>query len=182
MIGVCSSDEDRTGGLCYPKCKAKYLGVGPVCWINSPSGWVDCGMGASPSSTSCALVVFDQVSSVGMLAINIATFGASGEAEIAANTAKSGKIINELTAKFKQLKELYDKNQKYVDLVKKGMNVTAYATTARQVSIAMTSDINTITAADIIRISAQMAALADPSGIAATIAAYSYPLCSDVKL
>ena len=28
----CASDEEKDGALCYPKCRAEYNGVGPVCW------------------------------------------------------------------------------------------------------------------------------------------------------
>ena len=34
-VGVlpgCASDEEKDGALCYPKCKAGYNGIGPVCW------------------------------------------------------------------------------------------------------------------------------------------------------
>ena len=34
-VGVfpgCASDEEKDGALCYPKCKAGYKGIGPVCW------------------------------------------------------------------------------------------------------------------------------------------------------
>jgi hypothetical protein len=37
-----------------------------------------------------------------------------------------------------------------------------------------------ITDADIVRISAQIAALADPTGIASTVEAYSHPKCSEI--
>ncbi len=30
----CADDEDEDAALCYPKCKAGYYGVGPVCWIS----------------------------------------------------------------------------------------------------------------------------------------------------
>ena len=33
----CSDNEDYDAGLCYPKCKSGYKGVGPVCWEKCPS-------------------------------------------------------------------------------------------------------------------------------------------------
>jgi len=44
------------------------------------------------------------------------------------------------------------------------------------------STVNTgkITAADIIRLSAQIAAIVDPTGIASTIENFSYPVCSEI--
>jgi hypothetical protein len=29
---TCSNDEQYDAGLCYPKCKSSYHGIGPVCW------------------------------------------------------------------------------------------------------------------------------------------------------
>jgi hypothetical protein len=74
----CAAGLQQQGGLCYTPCNAGYTGVGPVCWAPIPNGWVDCGMGAASTSTVCASVIISQVTSVGMLAFNIATFGASG--------------------------------------------------------------------------------------------------------
>jgi hypothetical protein len=28
----CKKDEDKSGGLCYPKCEDKMVGLGPICW------------------------------------------------------------------------------------------------------------------------------------------------------
>jgi hypothetical protein len=40
---VCGSDEEQNGALCYPKCKAGYVGAGPVCWQACPAGFRDDG-------------------------------------------------------------------------------------------------------------------------------------------
>lgn len=34
---------DRDAGLCYPKCEAGYVGVGPVCWQSCAPGYTDDG-------------------------------------------------------------------------------------------------------------------------------------------
>ena len=73
----CPSSKENNAGLCYNKCRNGFDGVGPVCWADKPSGWVNCGMGAAKDSATCASIVFDQVWSVGELALNAATFGAS---------------------------------------------------------------------------------------------------------
>lgn len=44
------------------------------------------------------------------------------------------------------------------------------------------ADASTVTNEDIVRMSAQIAALADPTGIAGTISAYTYSKCSALKL
>ncbi|MFC1522640.1 hypothetical protein ACFL6Y_09545 [Elusimicrobiota bacterium] len=42
-VSACSSDKDKDGWLCYPKCKTNYNGVGPVCWQKCPSNYTDTG-------------------------------------------------------------------------------------------------------------------------------------------
>ena len=32
VITDCPADKDKSGALCYPKCKENFKGVGPVCW------------------------------------------------------------------------------------------------------------------------------------------------------
>ena len=32
---TCNPGEEKDAGLCYPKCRNGYHGVGPVCWANS---------------------------------------------------------------------------------------------------------------------------------------------------
>ncbi len=84
----CGSDKNNNAGLCYDKCKSGYYGVGPLCWSNVPSGWVECGLGAAKSKVECGKIVFSQVVSVGVLAINLATMGASSEATATASQSK----------------------------------------------------------------------------------------------
>lgn len=53
-IHDCSRDDypDKSGLLCYPKCKEGYTGVGPVCWQNCPDGFRDDGAYCYKSTTS----------------------------------------------------------------------------------------------------------------------------------
>ncbi|WP_375744444.1 metallophosphoesterase [Corallococcus interemptor] len=39
----CGDNQEQDGGLCYPKCKSGYNGVGPVCWQKCPDGYKDDG-------------------------------------------------------------------------------------------------------------------------------------------
>ena len=73
----CASGLEQNGALCYKKCKAKYTGVGPVCWGQPPRGWVNCGMGAANTKRNCTSAVISQVTSVGNLALTVATLGSS---------------------------------------------------------------------------------------------------------
>jgi hypothetical protein len=62
-------------------------------------------MGAAKTSVTCASTIFSQVLSVGMVAINIATFGASGEATaLAKNVELGADFISQLKGKFNELK------------------------------------------------------------------------------
>lgn len=43
----CGDNQDNDAGLCYPRCKEGYRGVGPVCWRDCPEGFSDIGVGCS---------------------------------------------------------------------------------------------------------------------------------------
>ena len=95
----CPGGKENQAGLCYDNCRSGFSGVGPVCWASGPSGWVGCGMGSARSSGICASVVMDQVGSVGALAADIATMGASGAAKSAATTAVQAQKYADLAKK-----------------------------------------------------------------------------------
>lgn len=42
-LWTCPAGMEKSGLLCYPKCKNGYYGVGPVCWSYCPEGWRDDG-------------------------------------------------------------------------------------------------------------------------------------------
>lgn len=73
--------RDETGGpagLCYPKCRAGFTGVGPVCWQSCDPSWVDCAGACSKTSTDCGFTAFEQVLSVAVVAANIAILVLTG--------------------------------------------------------------------------------------------------------
>jgi hypothetical protein len=144
--------------------------VGPVCWSGAPKGWVECGMGAAKDSATCGKIIFDQVSSVGMMAINIATLGSSGAATTASKSA--------LKTAFKQLQ---DKTKNARELA--GKIATAKKAAAGTYGLAemLSANPDSVTDADIVRMSAELAAVVDPTGVAGVTAAYSYPKCSTLK-
>src|SRR5438477_566569 len=104
----CGAKENQAG-LCYDKCKTGFNAVGPVCWGQPPSKWVQCGMGAAKDSSTCGQIVFGQVASVGSLALTVATLGTSTAATSAEKTATSAGKLAELQKKYKELKAAYDK-------------------------------------------------------------------------
>lgn len=42
-ISACPSSKEKSGLLCYPKCRDGYKGVGPVCWERCPKSFRDDG-------------------------------------------------------------------------------------------------------------------------------------------
>lgn len=174
----CPSGYENQAGLCYKKCNAGYYGVGPVCWANIPSGWVDCGMGAATTSLTCASTVFSQVSSVFMLAANLATFGTTGEAT-AALKASDPKYIQKIKDLLAKVKNVYDKNQDVVNYFKGLAAAGSGAITAKNFINLMGMD--NAQPEDIVRIIAEVISLFDPTGVSSVVAAYTYPMCSKMK-
>lgn len=80
----CPAGLERSGLLCYSKCGANSDGVGPTCWDQCPSGWVQCGMGCAPSVGACAQATTDQVttvlSAVAQIGVEVLTAGAASGA------------------------------------------------------------------------------------------------------
>lgn len=179
VTGVCRAGEEKQGGLCYKPCREGYSGVGPVCWGKAPEGWVLCGMGAAKDKKTCTSKVATMITSVGSLALSIVTLGTSGGATNVAKAKNASKRLTKLKHMLASLKALYEKAKpalKLISTIKKAGGVAQ--------KIQGWSD-EKPTAEDIVRISAEIAsivALADPtgltSGVADTVAAYTYPKCS----
>ncbi|MBI1890665.1 MAG: DUF3421 domain-containing protein [Burkholderiales bacterium] len=174
----CSPGEEYDAGLCYKKCNDGYSGVGPVCWGKAPPKWVECGMGSAKDSTTCASIIFDQVSSVGSLAITVATLGSSSAAQSGANSASKAGKLAELKKKYDQLKKAYEEAKKGSKALQAAEKAYQVGDKASQAYTAIDTASNAITEEDIVRASAQIAAIVDSSGVSATIGAYTYPKCS----
>lgn len=185
VLGKCASSQDRDAGLCYKKCPNKnYAGVGPVCWARGPNGWVGCGMGAAKSSKACSSVLKSQLVSVGTLAMTVSTLGT-----VQGGAGPSTGTLADVKRKYEEAKKAYDAFLKANKNAKKAVDVAAaskkvYSDASKGYVVynkALTQSTGKMTAADMIRIAAEMAALLDTSGAAATIAAYSYPKCSKLR-
>ena len=175
-VANCSGKE-KDAGLCYKKCPANFKGVGPVCWGQTPKGWVNCGMGSAKDSVTCAQVSGDQVFATGNLALNVASFGTSGAATSAATSSEKASRLQKLRKQFDEMRAAYEKAkalhnnvQTAEDAYKKSQEGGPF--------IEVKGSSNNITEEDMIRMAAQIAAILDPSGVAATAAAYTYPKCS----
>ena len=89
----CPSGKQKQAGLCYKPCRSGFSGTGPVCWASGPQGWVNCGMGSAKDSLTCAKIVFDQVTSVGEVALFVASLGSSSGGTAGAKAGKNaGKL------------------------------------------------------------------------------------------
>jgi hypothetical protein len=182
VTGLCASGEEADAGLCYPKCKPGFKGVGPVCWDQAPAGWVECGMGAAKDSMTCASIVFNQVASVGKLAMTAATLGQSMAASSGANaTDKAGKLA-QLKEMYNKLKSAYEAAKKTFPALKTAEQTITGGSAAKSALGKATKawDLaqNAATEEDIARAAAQIASIVDSSGVSATVASYTYPKCS----
>lgn len=50
---ICDEGKEFFEGLCYPKCKRRYTGVGPVCWGECPPRLHRCGHYCSTHTAFC---------------------------------------------------------------------------------------------------------------------------------
>ncbi len=173
----CTNGQVYDAGLCYDACPADgWYGVGPVCWKAPPSGWVECGMGAAKDSSACTSAIFDQVASVGNMALSIATLGVGSAAKLVKNAAQTAKLQKQ----FKTLKDATKASRVLTDSIAATQGKYPPIETGKSLGDALNADPSTLTAEDIVRVSAQIAALADPSGISGVVSAYSYPKCTQV--
>lgn len=172
--GECDSDQEKDVGLCYKKCDSAYDGVGPVCWGKNPDGWVGCGMGSAISSKICAETIFNQIMSVGQMALNVVTLGATAAA------SKSVSDLEELQKKFDDLTKLYLSTDMISDIADAAVNDPDYAPIAKDADQCRTVDVDKVLPEDLARIAASIAALVDPTGIAGTVASFTYPKCSSI--
>ena len=129
--------------------------------------------------------------------MNIASLGTSTAATAGTNAAKGATKLAQLTEKFNKMKKTFLESKGVAKIVAKAKEIGEKTKDIRdkvgkvkeQYDNACTvvetfEEVDQlkgeITEADIIRLSAQIAGLADPSGIAGVVAAYSHPLCSAV--
>ena len=85
----CALGLEEDAGLCYPKCKSGYKGVGPVCWKKCPPNQpVDCGAGCAKTTADCVEKTANMVTAVAELAANIVTLGSTSKVTAAKNSLK----------------------------------------------------------------------------------------------
>ncbi len=91
---VCRDNKILQAGLCYESCRSGYNGVGPVCWADTPKGYVDCFTGYAKSLSICASVMASQTMAV-TLPVAMQTY-AVWKAKQLAKVGKAGKAAPEV--------------------------------------------------------------------------------------
>jgi hypothetical protein len=127
-------------------------------------------MGAAVDSSTCASAVFDQVTSVGQIALFVGSLGSAGPEVEAANAAQNAGKLAKLKAQYNTIKQS-------VEYMKARSAYDAYN------EVSSTYDgvdtlVNSENAEDNIRGAATLASIADPTGVAGAVAAYTYATCS----
>jgi hypothetical protein len=93
-ITTCAAGLEKSGLLCYPKCKSGYYGEGPVCYQNCPTSQPEaCAAGCAIDKTTCGVTTAVMVYSVFNAAYSIATLGASAKTNIAELKALRGNAL-----------------------------------------------------------------------------------------
>ncbi len=195
LTGVCGDDEEKSIALCYPKCEASYVGVGPVCWGAAPTvggvEYTECGMGAAISTEKCATVigdqvwqplkwVFDKIESASSKKASKSSKKTSKTAKEATETAKSTEEAVEETAK--SAKETSTLLAKMAKVAKSVGKVAKNVSTLVTLSGAFVDSVNNGTQSEQIESALTVAStLASAVGGDAVVDAYNYPHCDDLQ-
>ncbi|PCI40331.1 MAG: hypothetical protein COB46_07020 [Rhodospirillaceae bacterium] len=170
----CKSGQEKSLGRCYDKCNSSDTRLGITCWKERPPTWVRCGMGFARNKKSCASVVMDQAMSVGTVAANIATLGATSGVDKAVDGAK--KVEKVPLSDWKKMKngwETFSKTKKF-----KAGKAAYVAQGAVFTSLeSYETNENALTDMDKVRAAAQLMSIIDISGVSGVVSAFSYPAC-----
>ncbi|EEH59265.1 uncharacterized protein MICPUCDRAFT_55120 [Micromonas pusilla CCMP1545] len=169
---------ENDAGLCYKKCRDGFDGVGPVCWGEPPTGWVNCGMGAAVDKATCGSAIADMVLGPLEIIAFAASFGtstaATAPAKAAAKAAKGA------------AKELAEQGtESLVKQVKKQVVETTGESMATGGGAQLVSSIGGLqkspSTVDTLRKAMEIAALVDPTGVSSTVAAYAHDKCDKIS-
>ena len=87
---ACPSGKVNDASLCYPPCRDGFSGVGPVCYSQAPSGYVECGAGVASSKAVCDQLIADQVLAVTIPVLDAALVAGTGGAAAASTAPSAG--------------------------------------------------------------------------------------------
>merc|ERR1719384_264734 len=127
----------------------------------------------------------NQVVSVGEFALNIASLGTTKAGTDAARKAYNAHKYAELKKKYDAFKANHPMIAEKLKQAEKAKKVVSDAKSKVEfgqevvdtVSDALENDPSEMTAADYVRVSAEVASLMDPTGVAGVVAGYSFPRC-----
>jgi len=170
----CAGDTpELDAGLCYKKCKAGFVGVGPVCWATPTGKAINCGMGIAKNAIECSKATSDMVFSVGKLALNLATLGTSAPA-VAAVSATVGSVETAWATAMDALSQIEEEDATGVTQIDMATRLLAGKTYLGGIKDMCEAK----TAADAVRGAAKFAAQFDPTGVAQVVGAFTYDKCS----
>jgi len=177
----CAANLEEDAGLCYTQCRDGFNGHGPVCWAHTPTGMVGCGMGAAESSAKCAEVVGNQIMSVVEVGLTIASLGSSAAATHSLKTAQSSnKLLRAFRSAKSQVKHIYNTNQKFKKAVDTAESTGETSEQLYGVYGILTEE-EPQSPEDLVRLTASIVSLFDPTGVSSVISAYTYGKCSAVS-
>ena len=105
--------------------------------------------------------------------MTVVSLGTSTAGTGAANAAKSPQEISKLRQAYDSMKKLYEANKTALQAAAKAKQIVGVVSSGSALASS-----ETVTPEDIARLAAEIAAVADPTGVSATVAAYTYPVCS----
>lgn len=136
-------------------------------------------MGVAKDSTVCKSIIWDQVSSVGSMALSMATLGASNAVTKAVKIGQAADDAIQARKYFETLQMAVDGTSAFKSVIENAAALGGdKAEEAAQAKEILNADASVLSVEDMVRISANIAALADPTGIAGTIGSFTYPKCS----
>ena len=135
-------------------------------------------MGAARNSKACNAVVFGQVASVAQLAFTVASLGSSTALTAGMSAPEKASRLAKLKQQSSALSVQFELLRKNNTMVQNALDVFRVANAGRNGYMIIKENQEVATEEDMVRIAAQIAAILDPSGVASTVAAYTYPKCS----
>eukprot|EP00349_Pseudokeronopsis_sp_Brazil_P010804 CAMPEP_0202977910 /NCGR_PEP_ID=MMETSP1396-20130829/84527_1 /ASSEMBLY_ACC=CAM_ASM_000872 /TAXON_ID= /ORGANISM="Pseudokeronopsis sp., Strain Brazil" /LENGTH=128 /DNA_ID=CAMNT_0049716739 /DNA_START=602 /DNA_END=988 /DNA_ORIENTATION=+ len=108
--GLCLDIEDNYFGVCYPKCKNDFIGVGPICWEQCPHfDGFDCGAICTNDEELCNLLIRDDGKSINIIdVIYLAEMKEHGHCDIEETIRALRNIAPDFNFKFCDEKQFFE--------------------------------------------------------------------------
>jgi hypothetical protein len=112
------------------------------------------------------------------LAMAVASLGSSTAVTAGMSASAKATRLARLRQQYSALRVQFELLRSNNTMVQNALDVFRVANAGRNGYVVMTTAGDAVTEEDMVRVAAQIAAILDPSGVAATVAAYTYPKCS----